>query len=158
MDRRNILSLSTIAVLGFALLPSGVLAQKMSLKEQIPGTWAYVSVEDVQSDGAIIRAFSPNPSGVAIFETNGQFAIILTRPDIPQYASNNRMTGTAEENKMTAQGSFSQFGTYVVNDTDQSLIIHAVGSSYPNVIGKDRKFVVASITEDEMKWNIPELR
>jgi hypothetical protein len=155
MDRRNILRLSAIAVLGFALLPGGVLAQKKSLKEQLLGTWTYASVEDMQANGTVTRAFGAHPSGLAIFEANGEFAVVLTRPDLPKYASNNRMTGTAEENKATAQGTLAQFGTYVVNEADQSFTIRAVGSSYPNIIGKDRKFVVASITGDDMKWTIP---
>jgi len=144
--------LSAMLSIGVADSAAG---QQKSLAQQVIGTWSYVSVQDVQKDGNRLQPFGPSPSGVAVFEPNGQFVIVLTRPGLPKYASNNRLNGTAEENKATAQGSLAQFGTYIVNEADHSFTLHAVGSSYPNIVGTDRKFVVVSITEDEMKWSIP---
>jgi len=47
-----------------------------------------------------------------IFDNYRRFSFILTRPDLPKFASNNRGTGTAEENKAIVQGSLAYFGTY----------------------------------------------
>jgi hypothetical protein len=45
MNRRHILSLSAITALGLALLPGNAVAQTKSLKEQIVGSWTYVSAD-----------------------------------------------------------------------------------------------------------------
>ena len=47
MNRYHILSLSLITALGLALLPSSTVAQQKSLKEQIVGSWTYVSADTV---------------------------------------------------------------------------------------------------------------
>lgn len=130
-------------------------AQQKSLKQQIVGTWSYVSVEDVQADGTHGRSYGEKPDGIAIFERNGRFATILTRPDRAPYASGSRLTGTDEENKATAQGSFAQFGTYTVNDAEHSFMLHVMGATFPNVIGKDRKYVVTLVSATEMRWTVP---
>jgi hypothetical protein len=148
--------LALIALVGAGLaIGGGAAAQAKSLKQQIVGTWTYVSVEITKSDGSHIQTFGDKPNGVAVFDRNGHFVVVLTRPDLPKYASNSRLTGTAEENQATVQGSFAQFGTYKVNDADHSLTLHIVGSSYPNIVGADRKFIITAITKTEMKWTIP---
>jgi hypothetical protein len=60
-----------------------------------------------------------------------------------KYAINNRAQGTAEENKATAQGTITYFGTYSVSETDSSISIQVVSSSFPNWIGADQKRIVA---------------
>ena len=134
--------------------PGHGFAQQKSLKQQLVGVWTYVSIEDVQSDGTRTQPYGTTPNGIAVFDRSGQFAIILTRPDIPKYAANNRLKGTTEEYSATAKGSFSQFGTYTVDETAHSFILHVTGSSYPNIIGTDRKERVTSITPDKMTWTI----
>ena len=147
-----------IAVVG-AVLAVGIAgsspAQQNSLKQQIVGTWSYVSVEITKSDGSRVQTFGDKPNGVAVFERNGHFVIALTRSKLPKFASNNRLNGTAEENQATVRGSLTQFGTYTVNDADHSLMLHVTGSSYPNIVGTDRKFIITAITKTEMKWTIP---
>ena len=63
------------------------------------------------------RTFGPN-DGVAIFEANGRFSLSLVRSDLPKIASNNRDTGTPDENKAIVQGSIAYFGTYSVSEAD----------------------------------------
>lgn len=130
-------------------------AQAKSLKQQIVGAWSYVSVEIVKSDGSRVQPFGDKPNGIAIFERNGRFVFVLTRPDLPKYASNNRATGTPEENQAAVRGSLSQFGTYTVNDKDHSLMLHIAGSSFPNIVGVDRKFIITAVTKTELKWTVP---
>jgi hypothetical protein len=49
----------------------------------------------------------------------------------PKYAANDRMQGTADENKATAQGTITYFGTYTVS-ADRMISIEIIGSSFPN--------------------------
>ena len=56
-----------------------------------------------------------------MYDDTGHFSVIITRFDLPKFASNNRETGTAEENKAIVQGSLACFGTYSVSETDKSI-------------------------------------
>ena len=53
------------------------------------------------------------------------------------------MAGTADENKETADGTITYFGTYSVSEADSSIVIHVEGSSFPNWNGTDQKRFVA---------------
>jgi hypothetical protein len=48
MNRRNILALFAISAL---VLPGSAIAQQKSIKEQIAGSWTFVSALDVYPDG-----------------------------------------------------------------------------------------------------------
>ena len=76
------------------------------------------------------------------------------RSDRPKYAINNFAEGTAEENKATAQGTITYFGTYSINEADRTIVIHIEGSSFPNWNDADQKrtFVIAG---DELKLISP---
>jgi hypothetical protein len=49
----------------------------------------------------------------------------------------------AEENRETADGTITYFGTYSTNDADSSITIHIEGSSFPNWNGTDQKRFVS---------------
>jgi len=68
------------------------------------------------------------PQGLATYEANGRFSVIVTRSDLPKFASNNRQSGTPEENKAVVQGSIAFFGTYSVSETDKTLTIEYAGA------------------------------
>jgi lipocalin-like protein len=72
-------------------------------------------------------------------DPNGHVLFIITRSDLPEFASNNREAGTPEENKAVAQGSIAYFGTYSVNETDKTITTHIESCTFPNWNGTDRK-------------------
>ena len=45
-------------------------------------------------------------------DANGRFSITVVRSDLPKFASNNRMSGTRDENTAIVQGGITYFGTY----------------------------------------------
>jgi hypothetical protein len=51
MDRRKILSLSAVAAAGLAAPMSTAVGQQKTIKDQIEGTWTFVSALDVHPDG-----------------------------------------------------------------------------------------------------------
>jgi hypothetical protein len=155
MNRRHILSLSVITALGVALLPGSALAQQKSLKEQLTGTWMIVSNDNVAPDGAKRQVFGPNPKGVLILDSSGRFAQIFVRPDRPKFKANNRLKGTAEENKAAVQGTTATFGTWSVNEANKSLIRRIEGGLYPNQAGTDAVTSIVSLTADELKISNP---
>ena len=138
-------ALALAACLGIAL-PDAV-AQTAS---DLVGTWRLVSDINTAADGRKIEPFSPNPRGLAIFESDGRFAIVISRPDLPKFASNNRMQGTPQENEAIVRGSFAFFGTYSVRDG--TIIQHIEGGTWPAWVGTDQKRTITSFQRDEQTW------
>jgi hypothetical protein len=91
--------------------------------------------------------FGANPKGIAFFDPHGHYIISVMSSDRPAFAVNDRMQGTAEENKATSQGTITYFGTYSVNETDRAMVIHIDASSFPNWDGADQKRLI-TLTED----------
>jgi hypothetical protein len=151
MNRRDVVSISALTVLGLAL-PSGY-ALGQTAKDLV-GTWSWVSVELARADGTKTQPFSANPKGMVIFDSNGRFVYLLTRPGRPKFAANNREEGSAEENKATAQGTLAYSGTYEVTDGGKTLVFHIEASSFPNSEGTDQKRTI-TLTADELKWVNP---
>lgn len=137
--------------LGVAAHATGVPAQQKhsELRRQLAGTWS-LSEQWVEQDGKRIHRFGANPNGIAMYGTDGRFATILLRADLPKFASNNAMTGTAEENRAIVQGSNATFGTWSIDDQDGSLVSRIDGSTFPGWVGQ-RQTRTLSIAGDEMR-------
>lgn len=127
------------------------LGQQKTLTGQIVGTWTYVSVDTVRPDGSRVPNFGPNPQGLASFDSNGRYILPTARADRPKFASNNRLEGTAEENKAAVQGSIAHFGRYTGNEADKTITFHIETSSFPNWNGAEQKRPF-SLTGGELKW------
>jgi Lipocalin-like domain len=128
-------------------------APAQSAKDLV-GTWTNVSNVNIRQDGTRVEVFGRNGKGLAIFDSNGRFAIINVNPDTPKFASNNRAQGTPAENKAAMEGGIALFGTYAVG-ADKAITMKVEGSTYPNWTGTEQKRAVASFTGDELKWTLP---
>ena len=95
--RASMVGMGALAVLALCLALTGgrAVAQSDSLKEQLVGAWKYVSSTAVGPDGRREAMFGPSPQGLAVFDRNGAYALLVARSDLPKFASNNRMAGTA---------------------------------------------------------------
>jgi hypothetical protein len=153
MNYRSIIGMCITTALGLLLLAGGAVGQQQSLKEQLVGTWTVVSWEQKKGDGTKLQQFGANPTGIAFFDAGGRYIITVMRSDRARYASNALWQGTAEENKATADGTMTYFGTYLVSEVDRSITIHIEGSSFPNWNGADQKRFVA-ITGDQLTLTI----
>src|ERR1700737_3978308 len=84
-------------------------------KERLVGSWVLVSL--ISGEGAEpTLPYGPNPKGTMMVDANGRFSITVLRSDLPKFASNNRMTGTADENSAIVHGSIAYFGTYTIDE------------------------------------------
>lgn len=119
-----------------------------SLHEQIIGTWIPVS-QYVEQDKGRIEPFGPDPKGMVVYDPNGRFSLVLQRLTLPKFASNNRLTGTPEENRAIAQGSIAYFGKYAIDEKAGMITMHFEGSTYPNWDGQDQTRRI-SISGDEL--------
>lgn len=126
------------------------------LKHQLVGTWTLVSWEQTKADGSTFQQFGANPKGVAFFDVGGQYIIAVMHSDRAKYAIDNFAQiaqATAEENKATAQGTITYFGTYSVNEADRVIAIRVEASSFPNWNGSDQKRFFA-ITGDQLTLTV----
>jgi hypothetical protein len=155
MNGRNILRISAVAALGIVLLAGSAVAQKNPLKELLVGTWLVATVDNVRPDGSRFQSLGSNPKGILMFDTNGWFSFQLAQPGRQKFASDNRLQGTAEENKATVRGSLSYYGNYSVDEADRVLHLYIESSSWPNFDGIDNKRIIMLLSDDELKWYSP---
>ena len=149
MSPLHVLLASTMTLLSVALLTADAGAQQKTLQQQLIGTWLAVSVVATRPDGTKIDSFGQNVKGMQIFDSNGRVVIVLMRSDLPKFVSNNRETGTAEENKAVVQGSSTLFGTYSVDEAAKSVSIQIEVATFPNWTGTTQKRIIA-ISGDEL--------
>ena len=129
------------------------LGQRQLLKDQLVGTWTLLSWEQKKGDGTKLERYGATPKGIAFFDTGGRYIITVMRSDRAKYASNTLWQGTSEENKETADGTITYFGTYSANDADGSIVIRVEGSSFPNWNGTEQKRFVA-IAGDQLTLTV----
>ncbi len=158
MKRLGSFAVTTVSllILGAVSFTGHAVAQQKSVKEQLVGTWTLVSAASVRSDGSKVDVFGPNPKGTLIYTSDGHFALVQMRADLPKLASNSRDRGTPEENKAVVQGSIAYFGTYAVNEAEKVITLQLEGSTFANLVGGgEQKRLITSITADELKFVMP---
>src|SRR5712671_4476649 len=102
MKRRSTFSLSAITALALVMVPTGTVSQQKSPKEQLVGTWTFVSSTAKLADGSPL--WGSNPKGQLSLDANSRYSSIIVRSDLAKYASNNRMQTSPAEDKATVQG------------------------------------------------------
>jgi len=149
MYRRRTLIISAASVLfgHVVMFANDALAQSA---KDIAGTYTIVSVTVMKGENKI-EPFGPNPKGAMILDASGRYIVTLMRPGLPKFASDNRDTGTTEENKAIVTGSFTHFGRYAV--TDGFIIFRLESSTFPNWDGQEQKRSLA-IAGDELKYTL----
>jgi hypothetical protein len=134
--RRNVWStLIAAASLAGLLLATGY-AFGQSLKEQIVGTWRVVSIYN-EVGGVKQNLYSDKPVGLVMFDGSGYVIQYLSKPEVPNFAENNRLKGTDQEYRTVVQSILSGFGTYTVDG--DTVTIKWVASSFPNRAGTTEK-------------------
>jgi hypothetical protein len=141
---------STITLTLLACLWTAVSRAAPPTARDLVGTWNLVTDVNTSADGRRVEPFGSAPKGMAIFDSDGRFAIVISRPDLAKFVSNNRMQGTPEENKAIVQGSIGFFGTYSV--VDGAVVQHVEGGTWPGWIGTDQKRMITSFAGDEQTW------
>ena len=127
----NVLCLSATALV---LLPTGVVAQQKSLKEQIQGPWSLASCNSTTTKGEKADYCANNTRGILILAGNGNYASTI-------------IAGGRKD--FDAPGVAANFGTWSVDESSKTLIRHYVGAHLPANEGKDFKTSI-SLNGDEL--------
>jgi hypothetical protein len=128
----NVLCWSATALV---LLPTGVVAQQKSLKEQIQGPWSLASCNSTTAKGEKTAYCANNPRGILILAGNGNYA---------------STTVAGGRKNADAPGVTANFGIWSVNEADKTLTLHPVGAREPAIEGKDFKMNI-SLNEGELR-------
>src|SRR3989454_11021293 len=116
MKRLSTLALTTMSLLllGVVLLAGDAIAQQKSLKEQLVGTWIYVSSTSTQADGS--KTDRLNMKGIVIYTSDGHFDFVSVRGHFHTLANPDRATATAEEVQDVWGDSILVYRTFMVNE------------------------------------------
>ncbi len=122
-------------------------------KERLVGSWTLVSLTAGEGADQSLP-YGPNPRGSTMVDANGRFMITVVRSDLPNFASNNRMRGTPDENNSVVQGSIAYYGTYTIDEATRVITVNVEGSTFPNFIGGTQTRIL-SFDGDEVTYLNP---
>jgi hypothetical protein len=125
---------------------------KAQTAQDIVGAWVLVS-SVAEQGGAKVDTYGPKPKGRLLFGSDGRYTLIFVG-DVPKFASNNRASGTAEENRAVVQGSIAHFGTYSLDDAGKTLVLRIESSTFPNWDGVEQRRPF-TLTGDELAYTSP---
>ena len=154
MRTRGIHAIALLASMLVAAPPIGNAAETPSLRDQLIGTWIYVSSTGKREDGSSV----PRPSlqGAVTYTADGHFHFITTPTDAPKYASNDSARPSPDEAMAMASRSVAYTGTYTVDENTKTILANVEASTFPNLVGApNQRRIVTSISADEMRFTNP---
>lgn len=129
-------------------------AAAVTLKDELVGTWIYVSSTGKREDGSSVQR--PSLQGAVTYTADGRFHFITTATDAAKYASNDPSRPSSDEAMATASKSIAYTGTYTIDESTNTLNLHIETSTFPNLVGApNQRRVITSISGDEMKFTNP---
>jgi hypothetical protein len=152
--KRHVVWFFAMALMSLPAFPNASVAQGKSLKEQLVGTWIYVSSTGKRDDGSAVDR--PDARGAVTYTADGRFHFITVRTAVPKYASNDPARPSPEEAMAVASGVVAYTGTYTVDESTKTAQLNIETSSVPNLVGApNQRRVVTSITDEELKLTNP---
>lgn len=145
--------LSAVAwpTLAIAILSSPVAAQNAT---ELVGTWSLVS-SVTERDGVITDQFGAGAKGMLVLDGTGHFMLTIIGPDLPKFSSNNRASGTPDENKAVVSKSIAMIGDYSVSASDRTLTFKVNSATFPNWNGTEQKRLLSALKSDVLKYVTP---
>jgi len=121
-------------------------------KERLVGSWILTSLTGGDGD---TLPYGAKPRGTMMVDANGRFSITVVRSDLPKFTSDNRMSGTADENKAVVQGCIAYFGTCTIDEATHVITVHVEGSTFPNFAGGTQTRILSFRGDDEVTYFNP---
>jgi hypothetical protein len=141
-------NLLLLAAFMTAALPT--LAQSNS----IVGTWVLAGADKLLPSGKQVPDYGADPHGIAIFTSDGRYAIEIFRSDRKKFASKDRATGTPDEYKEAILSTSAHFGHYAVDAQKGTITFKVDRSSFPNWDDSTRVSTY-TLTGDTLTWHTP---
>jgi lipocalin-like protein len=154
MNRRNVVVLCAVSLLTLLASPDGSFGQGKSLKDQLVGTWIYVSSTGKREDGSPVQR--PSAQGAVTYTADGRFHFITVRAEVPKYASGDPARPSPEEAMAVASGVVAYTGTYTIDEGTKTAHLNIETSSVPNFVGApNQRRIVTSITDEDLRITNP---
>jgi hypothetical protein len=154
MNRRYALGACAAALISTVAFPNNGVSQERSLKDQLVGTWIYVSSTGTRDDGSAVQR--PSLRGAVTYTAEGRFHFMTVRSDAPKYATGDSARPSPEEAMAIASGVIAYIGTYAVDESTKTINVNIEASSFPNLFGApNQRRIVTSVTDDELKFTNP---
>jgi hypothetical protein len=152
MTDRSRFAAGLVPLVGFAISLAAPAAHAQS--KSLAGAWTLVSNVSTDASGKKEATYGEKPMGQIVFSADGRYTLLITKPDIPKVAANNRTKGTTEENKAVVGGSLAHYGTYKVDDKAKAIVFNIESSTFPNWNGttQQRPYTMSG---NQLKWNTP---
>jgi Lipocalin-like domain len=151
MIKRNI----SIGLAAFPFsIATAMSANAENLKDRLSGTWTLVLADNVNPDGSRVHLYGPDPQGLLTFDGTGHYTLQIMSKDRPKFAANDKSKGTPEEYRASVVGTQCHFGTYTVDEQQNSVTIHVEHATYTNWEGADLTWPVM-MKADEVKFTVP---
>lgn len=103
-----------------------------SQSKLIIGSWQLTAADKILQDGSQVRDYGTNPMGIAVFTSDGHYAVEIYRSKHVKFASGDRAKGTADEYRDAVLSASCHFGTYTVDEKKGTITFHIERASYPN--------------------------
>jgi hypothetical protein len=113
-------------------------AGEKSIKEQITGSWRFVSALNTRKDGSSVDRWGPTAVGIFIFDRSGYFSQMITNTD-----------------RIFGPRTVSSFGKYSVDEATKTIITKIEGSSTTKMIGVTQRRTILALTENELRYINP---
>ena len=126
MNKRTALAVMAAA----SLLVAAASAEAQTMKS-VAGNY---TIEKIDA-----AAYGPNPRGLMILTPDGHYSVNLAAAQLPKFAANSRLKGTAAENEAVVRGSLFHYGTYTIDDGGKYITFHIQASTFPNFDGTVQK-------------------
>ena len=134
----------------FVITALPTLAQSPSLV----GTWVLAGADKLLPNGKQVPDYGTDPHGIAIFTSDGRYAIEIFRSDRKKFASNDRAAGTPEEYKQAILSTSAHFGNYTVDPQKNTITFKVDRSSFPNWDNTTRVSTF-TLKGDTLTWHTP---
>lgn len=110
----------------------------MTENNPLVGTWHLRLCEGRSIDGKVSQPFGEHPSGMLMYDADGNMAVILMQSYRRSFASEDVVQASKEE----ILAGFAEFeaygGTYTLNAAEGTVIHHIRQARFPNWIGTDQ--------------------
>ena len=100
---RIISAVLTASALIFGVCLPGEESVAQTTAKDLVGTWTLVSIT-IEQDSKKTDLFGPNPQGQKTRAANGHVSVIITRSDLPKFASNNRAAELQKKTRPSCRG------------------------------------------------------
>jgi hypothetical protein len=113
--------------------------QKQQSQNPLIGTWKLRSFESQSTTSAVSHPFGEHAHGLLMYDSHGRMSVVLSRAGRPFFVSGDPARGTAEEIKTAFEGFNAYYGTYTIDEQNETVTHHVEANSFPNWVGTDQQ-------------------